>query len=90
MIPLGIVLIIIGVVLWGYGFYIYPKVYRWTDCDHDTETIDWKFLKEVFALAPVITIFGVRCLVELHILVVLSLLLLSPISVGLLYLLKKA
>ena len=87
---LGIVLIIIGAALWGYGIYIYPKVYRWTDCDHDTETIDWKFLKEVFALAPIFIVFGVRCLVDLPLLAVLSLLLLSPISVGLLYLLKKA
>lgn len=90
MVILEISLLVVGILMLGYGFYLYPKVYRWTDCDQDTETNGWHVLKFIFGAAPILIVLGVCGLFELSDYEFFALLLLSPISVFIIYRLKKA
>lgn len=90
MVILEISLLVVGILMLGYGFYLYPKVYRWTDCDQDTETNGWHVLKFIFGAAPILIVLGVCGLFELSDYEFFTLLLLSPISVFIIYRLKKA
>lgn len=89
IIILGVLLVVAGILLWSYGFYLYPKVYRWTDCDQDTETAGWHVLKFIFGAAPILIVFGITVLFKLPSNVFFALLLLSPLSVFIIYRLKK-
>lgn len=89
MVILGISLLVAGILLLGLGVYLYPKVYRWTDCDQDTETNGWQVLKFIFGIAPILVVFGVYGLFKLPSDVFFALLLLSPLSVFVIYRLKK-
>ena len=86
---LSISLIIAGILLWGCWFYIYPQVHRWTDCDHDTETSGWNAIKFCFGVAPILVAFGVHTLFNIHPYISIALLLISPISLFVIYRLKK-
>ena len=89
MVILGSSLLAAGILLLVLGVYLYPKVYRWTDCDQDTETNGWQVLKFIFGIAPILIVFGVYSLFKLSSDVFFVLLLLSPLSVFVLYHLKK-
>ena len=87
---IGSLLVVLGLMLFIYGCYIYPKIYLWTDCDHDTVTEDWHFLRIVFGLSPILIVFGLNYLVELSELEFYALLLFSPVLIIiLLHLLKR-
>lgn len=86
----GIFLVVLGGISFSYGCYVCPGIYRWTDCDHDTETWSWSILKGIFGFSLIFIAVGVYCLFEVSLPVFLALLLLSPLSIILLRILKKA
>lgn len=90
MVILEISVLVVGILMLGYGFYLYPKVYRWTDCDQDTETNGWQVLKFIFGAAPILIVLGVCSLFKLSDPAFVALYLLSPLSVFIIYRLKKA
>ena len=90
MVILGISLVVAGILLLGLRVYLYPKVYRWTDCDQDTETNGWHVLKFIFGAAPILIVLGICGLFKLSDPAFFALFLFSPISVFIIYRLKKA
>ncbi len=90
MVIQGISLVVAGILLLGLGIYLYPKVYRWTDCDQDTETNGWHILKFIFGAAPILIVLGGLGLFKPSDHAFFALFLLSPLSVFVLYRLKKS